>query len=79
MKRTTKQNLSTINRLVQPFLHRRVTVKAAGFSIEGSLWRMDSNTTHNPPGLGNLILSDRTVIKGSMVEAICVNRREKHE
>jgi len=57
--------------LIEHFLHRLVTVKTSeGFIAKGTLWRVDPNHEHYQP-IGNLILADRTIIRGNQVQAIC--------
>lgn len=63
--------------ILQPFLHRLVTVKTSeGHVVEGCLWRVAPNNEHYQP-IGNLIFSNKTLVRGNYVEAICVDRREK--
>ena len=50
--------------LIKRFLNRDVIVKAADLSIRGKLKHVDPSKEHS--GLGNLILEDTSIVRGSM-------------
>jgi len=55
------------------FLNKHVSVKLReGFTIEGTLIHVDSSQKHN--GIGNLILADKTIIRGSHVQHVALKR-----
>ncbi len=62
-----------IPRILEPLLGRYVKVKAAGHTIEGRLVYVDLNPERY--SLGNLILEDGSIIRGNLVDAICIERR----
>jgi len=75
--RRSKTSIATMPELLERFIHRLVTVKTSeGFAVEGSIWRVDPNDEHYQP-IGNLILANRTIIRGNYVSAICTARREE--
>jgi small nuclear ribonucleoprotein (snRNP)-like protein len=58
------------------FLHRHVAIKLReGPVIEGKLIHIDISQKHN--GIGNLILADRTIIRGSYVQHIAFLKQKR--
>jgi len=60
--------------MIRSFLNKNVSVKVKeGFTVEGTLVHVDSSLAHNG-GIGNLILSDKTIIRGSHVQHIATKK-----
>ena len=61
------------------FLNKHVSVKVKeGFTVEGVLIHVDGSLAHNG-GIGNLILSDKTIIRGSHVQHVALKRWMRNE
>jgi len=59
--------------IVDNFLNRCVQIKVKeGYIIEGVLLHVDYSQKHN--GIGNLVLADRTIIRGSHVQHIATKK-----
>jgi len=59
--------------MIRSFLNKNVSVKVKeGFTVEGMLLHVDGSQKHN--GIGNLILSDKTIIRGSHVQHVALKR-----
>ena len=59
--------------MIRNFLNKLVSVKVKeGFAIEGVLIHVDGSQKHN--GIGNLILSNGTVVRGSSVLHVALKR-----
>jgi len=59
--------------MIRKFLNQHVSVKVKeGFTVEGMLIHVDSSQKHN--GIGNLILTDKTIIRGSSMQHVALKR-----
>ena len=54
-----------------------VKLRGEGFSVEGILVHVDISQKHGE--IGNLILADKTIIRGSHVQHIAISQVDLHE
>ena len=60
--------------MIRSFLNKHVAIRLReGLTIEGMLIHVDGSLAHNG-GIGNLILSDKTIIRGSHVQHVALKR-----
>jgi len=59
--------------MIRKFLNQHVHVKVKeGFTVQGVLIHVDISQKHGE--IGNLILSDKTIIRGSHVQHVALKR-----